>query len=390
MLRIFIGLIFSLSMAISSTWIIKEDANLREKPSLDGRIIKVYLKNTKVKVLDIVHTPKSGRWYKLDKGYISTELIRPFSIDKKDRYSVDKYENAYVVIDDEVIIYKEADKNSTLVDKVSSGKIKVLCELDKKDIYPWYKVKSGYVNSSYILSAKDIKKCNENTVVTPIVKVVSNKRLKPIVKDKNIIKPRISKKVKLNGALIKKEKIVKDSKKVEDKKDFFLGVIVGVNSLTINTENKSGTVSLNTPLDESGYSYNLHIGANFDKNYRIVLNYDYIPVDDVTLENYYLSLNYQINRYLNPYIGLSTGISLLEWKIDPLTNSTTKKTDSEASGFIGIQAGLEHKYNKNYSVLTQLLYQELFHNTKVTNGTNEVHIKHDRLFQIGIGLRYFF
>ena len=404
--------LISLPILLSGEALVLEDANVREKPSVYSDIINVRPKNDTVEVVRKIYTKNNGTWYQTKSGYISAELLKDLdnsfnpktTIYRKASINDDK---VYTIYNKDLNLYKEADDSSKLLDILKANNLlEIECVKTKvKGEYPWYKTKQGYISSPYLYNPGLLQNCEEPKVIASIPVVMvdktnsidenTNKNKKTENIEPKINKPKNIPVKKEKRSLVNNTKENTVSKKIIDKKTedenrFFVGAIIGVNSLSVNTENKSGTITLNTPLDESGYSFNVHIGAKYDENYRVLLSYDYIPVDDVTLQNYYLSINYQFNTYLNPYLGISSGVSFLDWESDPLTNSSTKDTESEASGFIGLQTGLEYKYNTNYSIITQLLYQEFFHNTKVTNGSNEVHIKHDRVFQLGIGLRYSF
>lgn len=173
---------------------------------------------------------------------------------------------------------------------------------------------------------------------------------------------------------------------------YFVGASIYLDSIDVNKEVVSGT-NLNLPSnDDSTISFNIHVGAKkLYNNFQAVINYDYIPLDDVKLQNYYLSINYQWDDiHLNPYLGVLTGMSKLQWKIDPLTNYTTKDNTSVASGFVGLQGGIEYYLKDNYSIISQAIYQEYFHTTEVIQTSNQTNIHHDRRFGVGIGLRYGF
>ena len=391
--------IFNLSLVVipslvyPSTIVLQDDVDVKKLPSLNSKVVKKYKKGRKLKVSD-----NHGAWYKVEDGFI---FLKPKNEIKKDKKRA--LSTSYIKYFEDLDIYERADNSSNKIDTLKAKTLlDVECEVNSySNKYPWYKTKKGYVSSPYLYNPKSLKRCEKPKVVIPTankgddlkensnpikVNSIKDKKIKLNV-DKNITE---SKDIIAKAKNSKKENMIPTDKNMGNENLFFIGSIIGVNALTINTENKSGTVNINTPLDESGYSINFHVGAKFDENYRVILNYDYLSFDDVTLENYYLSANYQWNRFLNPYIGASSGVSFLNWETDPLTNSTTKDTESAASWFIGLQTGFEYKYNESYSFISQLLYQEYFHKTKITNGTNEIEIKHDRVFQLGVGLRYGF
>ena len=84
----------------SSIGILKQDANFRDKPSLNKSIVlETYKRGTKVEVITKVISDKYGTWYETNEGFISSELVN---------------------IDDKVV-KKEVNKDEKYFLEVSTG-----------------------------------------------------------------------------------------------------------------------------------------------------------------------------------------------------------------------------------------------------------------------------
>ena len=175
----------------------------------------------------------------------------------------------------------------------------------------------------------------------------------------------------------------------QDTSKYFLGASLNTNYLDISQNNKSGSITLANGLDDKALSYTLQVGTNIDKNYIVSANYEVINLDNTKLKSYYLSLDYKFNHSLNPYIGLSLGVSDLTWQIDPL--NTSKSKDTKASSFIyGIQAGVIYPVFKRWDLYSQLSYQKLSIDTNLEDSSTKVKISHKDKNSLGVGLRYWF
>lgn len=371
-----ISLIILPTLSLASFLEANEDLKVRQAPSSDSKVVKTYPKGSKIKFSN-----NFGSWYKVKDGFMFAKNMEKKQEDENSK-EIKSNETPYIKYFEDLDIYEEDNSNSKKIGKLNSNTIiEVECETNNiSDLHPWYKTIQGYLNSPYLYNPKNLESCEEDKkIVVPKTQDIPQEEAKTEV-------------AKVEEKQIEEPTPIQEEKKpeLEDKKEFFAGVILGVNKLSVNSENKTGSVTINSPLDDTAYSFNIHVGTNYNENYRIIANYDHIPLDDITLQNYYLSLNYQWDRYLNPYVGISTGISSMTWESDPLTNSTSKDTESQASGFVGLQGGIEYKYNKDYSFISQILYQEFFHKTNITSGSNTAEITHDRVFQLGLGLRYSF
>jgi len=391
-----------ISLLFADMAILKEDANIRDRASLNSKVIDVGLKGDKLQIIQKVHTKTDGTWYQTQKGYIALDLV-DIEYDLAKLYNLDN-NVSYIYSEDILTIYADSNNSEDSIATLEAYKYEpIICQKFINGYkYLWYKTQKGWINGSYVVQPKFLTTCKDDNIVEDEEILVSS--LEEEIQTNSQLENNITQDVKKEPEEHKQELKVEEKPKTEDKIvevkqtkieqkhiDLFAGVMFGFNNLSINTEQISGsTIDLQTPLDNTGLSGNLHLGIRYNKNYQVILNYDYITLDDVTLNNFYLSVNYQFQNRFNPYIGLSSGLSLLKWKSDPLGVSDMKESESKAGGFIGLQTGLEYFYNQQYSFITQFLYQEFFHETQIVDGSNEALIKHDRVIQFGIGFRYWF
>ena len=153
--------------------------NLRDFPSLDGKVLEVIPKNSNLSVLAKI---RNG-WYKVsygkNTGYVSGDYITLLTDDQKKEIIVEKKfsDNTFAKTDDSLNIRARANKDSDILTTVNSGSVLKVYEKMQNG---WYKVegntKVGYVDGQYlkVLSEEEYKALSSDT----------NNMLKP---DQNII-----------------------------------------------------------------------------------------------------------------------------------------------------------------------------------------------------------
>lgn len=305
--------------------------------------------------------------------------------------------SAAVVIKDTSVNSKPSYKSSKIyVDGLNIGyfrkgeKIQVL-EVIKNREGTWYKTPRGYVKKKYLRYNPKTENLSDYVKVIPkypikyeiqklktkiakVEKVLLSKPIKKEEKPKKIV-------------IIKKEPLQKTS---EEKKstEYFLGFDLNSNRVNIDKNDKAGSIILNDSLDESGISFNIHLGRRFS-NYLLAANYERTNLDDVKIDSYYLSLDYEFTHKYRPFIGVLLGKSDLTWKIDPLVNSQTK--DKKLSSYIyGLQAGINYPINKEWIFFSKARYEKFDLKTKLISVPTESEIIYKNRSSLGIGIRYFF
>ena len=153
--------------------------NLRDFPSLDGKVLEVIPKNSNLNVLAKI---RNG-WYKVsygkNTGYVSGDYITLLTDEQKKEIIVEKKfsDNTFAKTDDSLNIRARANKDSDILTTVNSGSVLKVYEKMQNG---WYKVegntKVGYVDGQYlkVLSEEEYKALSSDT----------NNMLKP---DQNII-----------------------------------------------------------------------------------------------------------------------------------------------------------------------------------------------------------
>ena len=153
--------------------------NLRDFPSLDGKVLEVIPKNSNLSVLAKI---RNG-WYKVsygkNTGYVSGDYITLLTDEQKKEIIVEKKfsDNTFAKTDDSLNIRARANKDSDILTTVNSGSVLKVYEKMQNG---WYKVegntKVGYVDGQYlkVLSEEEYKALSSDT----------NNMLKP---DQNII-----------------------------------------------------------------------------------------------------------------------------------------------------------------------------------------------------------
>ena len=153
--------------------------NLRDFPSLEGKVLEVIPKSSNLNVLAKI---RNG-WYKVsygkNTGYVSGDYITLLTDDQKKEIIVEKKfsDNTFAKTDDSLNIRARANKDSDILTTVNSGSVLKVYEKMQNG---WYKVegntKVGYVDGQYlkVLSEEEYKALSSDT----------NNMLKP---DQNII-----------------------------------------------------------------------------------------------------------------------------------------------------------------------------------------------------------
>ena len=153
--------------------------NLRDFPSLEGKVLEVIPKNSNLSVLAKI---RNG-WYKVsygkNTGYVSGDYITLLTDEQKKEIIVEKKfsDNTFAKTDDSLNIRARANKDSDILTTVNSGSVLKVYEKMQNG---WYKVegntKVGYVDGQYlkVLSEEEYKALSSDT----------NNMLKP---DQNII-----------------------------------------------------------------------------------------------------------------------------------------------------------------------------------------------------------
>lgn len=370
-----------------ASYVAIEDLNVRESASLKSQVVNVYLRGERVDVIKKIYTKDNGTWYHTSEGYISIELLHRVHLPNNIQIineSDKKSKKVYVEYFKDLPIYKESNKNNAPIGLLKANVVlDVECEItNRKEKHPWFKTDMGYIQSPYLYNPGLLTSCLFEEKIYgnfAYAKSFANEEYKE------------KEEKKIHGNF-EYAKAFKNEKEYETKKKskpykLFVGALI---TPTLFDIDKSNNLNIDSSLDDTTIGFNIHGGIHYNEYLDFILNYDYLPFDDTTLNQYYLSSNYKFNHKYNPYVGISVGMSQLSWTKDPLTNSDTKDKKSQSNFFFGIQGGIEHKYTNDYSVIAQVSYQALKHTTDIENGTNTGTINHTNKLQIGMGLRYEF
>lgn len=167
----------------------------------------------------------------------------------------------------------------------------------------------------------------------------------------------------------------------------FVAMSVGYSNLNVKNE---GTVSLNEKLNESSTNFNVELGYSYSKKIDVSLNYKRVNLDDVGLDNIYVSTKYKLmqDNDLIPYLGLNLGYSQLSWDKNPI-NSTSSDTES-GSFLVGSTLGVLYKLTDNLDFDLNYKLDYMRHKTKIQNNSANSNLIHDYLQSVNLGFRYSF
>ncbi|MDD2699249.1 MAG: hypothetical protein PHF17_10645 [Arcobacteraceae bacterium] len=350
------------------TGTIKKDVTIRETPSNKGKEVEDIRKNKTIEIIRKVDGGKYGYWYETPKGYIY---------------------NTFITLNEEPIVKIEENQTETIK---SEPKTQI-------EIAPIVEVVIPPVIVVPLVTKNDEVK--KETTIQPIAVMTKTNQIEPTppqeVKSEPLpMKANFDYASSLeNEPEIKHENILVDSK--EDtkivKKEIlknFIGISLNFNTLTVNKTNQVGDIVLNKPLDDKATSFTFQVGTKLKENYVVSANYEITNLDDLKLSSYYLSLDYQFNyEFINPYLGISLGMSDLQWQYDPLVSSQVKD-EKLSSPLYSIQGGIVFPIEKQWSVFSQLSYQKLDFKTTFTSTPAKATVTHEDKRLFGIGVRYAF
>ena len=323
------GTLCSLSAFMS---IAKEDANIRSKPSIDSEIVSILLAHDKIDVLEEVNI-SGWPWYKTSKGYISYELLE--LVESKEKF----LENKSVITEKE--IEPAIQEEETQVQKQAEPQVAI----------------------ENVVVVQEVVAKEEETIVEEIIQIKTQ-------------------------IMSQEKEVAQVEKDSQPKYNYFVGVELNYNQLSVNKTNIVGDIILNKELDDSASSVSFQVGTKLE-NYVLSANYEVVNLDDVNMYSLYLSLDFEFDMFLTPFLGISLGMSNLQWQTDPLVNSKTK--DEKLSSLMyGVQAGISYQLYKNWSIYSRLSYQKIDFKTTLTSIPAKADVTHEDKASVGVGVRYSF
>ena len=170
---------------------------------------------------------------------------------------------------------------------------------------------------------------------------------------------------------------------------FFVALALGYNA---NKGSYSGDNNVSKVMPaESGLSYSLEVGYNYDEDIWASIGYGIYGTDDTSLSNLYTTLNYNFYNHnsLSVYTGAILGWSTLAWDTPPLEGS--EELSNSTSLVVGVQVGVKYYLPVDgLSVYSTLQYLMFDHSMELNEDGNIGHIEHTSLQNLQIGVAYSF
>lgn len=370
------GTLCSLSAAIAIATV---DANVREEPSINSEIVGVLRAGEDIEVIQKINI-NNWPWYKTSRGYVSYDLLQ-----LQDSKSIaTKTSNSHAIK-----IYTQPSKDAQVVATLGTPYLDLSLAQDEKiiagDDFPWYKTDKGWVEGSWIKGEYTPKpKPQNNTLLASDTKESSSNTQEQM--------PQVQEQPKEITLEESKKEVITEKPKEQQQKDpttqYFVGVSLHYNTLSVTKKDTAGSIILNNKPDDTATSVGLHAGAKIN-NYILSANYEVVNLDDVKIQTTSLALDYQFDTILNPYIGISLGMSDLEWQIDPLVNSKMK--DNKLSSLMyGLHVGVEYNIINHWNIYSDIAYQKFDFTTDLVSSPATAELKHEDKSSIGVGFRYWF
>jgi len=141
-------------------------------------------------------------------------------------------------------------------------------------------------------------------------------------------------------------------------------------------------------LDDKSSILELGVGYYINSEVFTTIALQYTPLDIVTIQNYYGSINYQlIDTPMRPYIGFILGYSTLQWNQKP--HPTLSNENLESKFFMyGIQFGLEYDVLEKIKLFAKYQYIKHDHVMDILVGRDTIEHKSAQNFLLGV--RYVF
>ncbi|MDX9743952.1 MAG: hypothetical protein RBT59_09055 [Arcobacteraceae bacterium] len=402
-------LVIGVSSLYGTTGIINKDVKIREFPSMKAKTVATRKKGRELEILQKVDGGKDGYFYQTPKGFVYETFItlneEPDVIEVPLQKDVLKVENN---------ITTEEINNTT--QKIEIMKIDSVTE----EVIPVTPVLIVPLRTNNESNTKEIVVEQKETPSQHVVVVKIAEDMAQATSSQEIITDSLPPKVYVENQIVAEDKQEKsaevgyeDSKVaskgeenianeqtevksspiqppiIKEQPKNFVGLSLNLNSLSVKQHNEIGTITLPRKLDDQGTSFTFQLGTKLKKDYILSGNFETINLADVKINSYFLSVDYQLPYFLNPYLGISLGMSDLEWQRDPLVKSTTK--DTQLSSFLyGIQGGVSYPIEDTWSIVSQFSYQKLDFKTNLTSTPAKGNITHDDKKSLGIGLRHSF
>jgi len=172
-------------------------------------------------------------------------------------------------------------------------------------------------------------------------------------------------------------KTAKNSSKQQEKNNFFIDIGVGLTTISGETSDY-----LASKINNDDTTYSLEAGYFIDDNIFTTITYLNSFTTDISLDNLYLTLNYQYNIFKKTdiYLGGLFGVSLLRFE-------QSLEADNSTSLAVGWQTGI--KYNIYNSLDLFLAYEGIKIDHNVDIKTTE-YIKLTYIHNLNFGLIYRF
>ena len=172
-----------------------------------------------------------------------------------------------------------------------------------------------------------------------------------------------------------------------------IGVNLGTSKMQADKTDIAGSIALNTSPEENythGEIYILVDGFTEDTNIKASLNYINNSNSDIKNNILMVGINkyYKIDDY-NVYTGLLLGVAHLEWRTNPMNNTTSNNYTAES--IVGaLQLGVEYKLDNNIALGLNAKYYISDYTTNLNIGTREAEITSKNNHSLAFGIRYSF
>jgi len=375
------GYIYGKYIYIDIRYTIARFLHIREKPTTQSRIKSFHLPNAKVIVIGDASYSDGYHWVLSSDGYVASKyLTKKIQVD---------YENNQLIISKTIPFRLEPSLVSKIIKDVPRKNIRLVVpapefvklgqtlEESKKEYFRKLKLQKE-------LSAKKLQQNEQEEQKLKIKLLLKQKQEK-------------QKQEKLNAKILLKQ----EQTRIKDKKQNIIKDIpfsLSLNELTVSlliANNKfAQTDTIGTKPNKAGEGISLKIRytSNYLMNNKLFISeIEYIKYSLRTKTNLLIGIDKFFTSYhdLNPYLGVSGGISRLNWIKDPLLNSYSKN-NSSYSWIVKIGSGFKYTINKNI-VLDFNINQQLYkHFTTLIKDDHKSTIDDTKTLALMLGLCYYF
>ena len=179
-------------------------------------------------------------------------------------------------------------------------------------------------------------------------------------------------------------------KNLNDKRRFFIGLSAGISMFSVSEKDIQGSIVLDTYPKDAGATYGVEVGYYMTDNIFATINYQRTDLNDIHFDNFFVSLNYKLQKMkvLSPYLGTIVGYNVMRWDAFPI--QSTISNPSSTGSFFGLQIGDDIAIEKGLSFYMFYRYLWINNKTIIEIVPNQTEITYESEQSLNLGFKFSF